>query len=330
MDYVLTFLVFLLVSSLVLTLFFWSRRRRERVEGRLHTATGSDPSLGSAPDLVLGDMTPALAAQVPMAEEDREALQRELRSAGYYRPTALMEYAAIRTVLIVVPLLGGMLLALLFAETVSQAVVFWVGGAVGAILGFSLPRIYIYYKGRSRAFAIDQGLPVAIDMLTLCLTAGLNVFTALDRVVKELGLSYPILAYELDIVRRQAELRSLEFALVQFADRVGLPHVRNIAVILSQTENLGTDAVTTLTEYADSLRFNMRQRAEEAANKAPLKLLLPAYLLAFGAAILLVSPILLEFADFQRNNPGDATLSRSMQLLQQDQNRGAPTPPTQP
>src|SRR5262245_29922297 len=129
MDYVLTFLVFLLVSSLVLTVFFWIRRRRERVEGRLQTGTGSDPSLGSAPDLVLGDITPALAAQVPMAEEDREALQRELRSAGYYRPTALMEYAAIRTVLIVVPLLGGMLLALLFAESVSEAVVFWVGGA---------------------------------------------------------------------------------------------------------------------------------------------------------------------------------------------------------
>ena len=124
----------------------------------------------------------------------------------------------------------------------------------------------------------------------------------MQRVVRELHDAFPVLAYELELVRQQAELRTLEFAMNQFADRTGLANVRNLAVILSQSENLGTDAVTTLREYADSMRVNRRQRADEMANKAPFKLLFPAYVLALGAAILLISPTILEFRDFREKN----------------------------
>src|SRR5262249_13629218 len=113
---------------------------------------------------------------------------------------------------------------------------------------------------------------------------------------------HPVLAFELEIVQRQAELRTLEFALTQFADRTGLPNVRNLSVILSQSENLGTDAVATLREYADSMRTNIRQKADEMANKAPFKLLSPAYLMAIGAALLIISPTVLEFDAFRRSN----------------------------
>jgi tight adherence protein C len=148
---------------------------------------------------------------------------------------------------------------------------------------------------------IERGLPTAIDMLTLSLGAGLNVLNSLQRVAQEVRRAFPVLGEELEIVRRQAELRTLEFALVQFADRVGLPQVRNLSVILSQSENLGTDAVHILREYADNMRVSMRQRADELANKAPFQLLFPAYLLAIGAGILLVAPTVLEFNAFRRS-----------------------------
>src|SRR5262249_44133168 len=182
-----------------------------------------------------------------------------------------------------------------------------------------LPRIYIYYRGKARMAAIERGMPTAIDMLTMCLSAGLNVLNSLDRVVRELSSSFPVLAYELAIVRRQAELRSLEFALAQFAERVGLPHARNLAVILTQSENLGTDAVTTLREYADNMRINMRQRADEVANQAPFKLLFPAFMMAIGAAILLISPVILEFAAFRRNNLIGGNMTRARELLKTGQ-----------
>ena len=85
-------------------------------------------------------------------------------------------------------------------------------------------------------------------------------------------------------------------------DRVGLPQAKNLAVILSQSESLGTDAVRILREYADNMRTNMRQRADEMANKAPFKLLFPAYIMAIGAAILVISPPVLEISRIRSSN----------------------------
>ncbi|HZT79840.1 MAG TPA: hypothetical protein VFA26_06450, partial [Gemmataceae bacterium] len=209
-DYLILFLVFALFAGLTYGGYLLLSRPRQRVEQRLQTATASDPSLGSTPELLLGDLTPALAGAVPMAQGDRTELQRELRTAGYYRPTAVTEYAALRAVLIIVPLIAAGILAL-FTETTKEAAWIWGGGILLAILGFSVPRVFVYYRGKARMHAIERGLPTAIDMLTLCLGAGLNVLNSLERVTQELHLAFPVLAEEMEIVRRQAELRTLEF-----------------------------------------------------------------------------------------------------------------------
>ncbi len=320
-QYLILALTFLF--AFVLILFVWSviNRRRERLAQRLQSQRRSDPLLGSdpgiksSPELVLGDsLTPALAGTVPMGQEDRGALQRELREAGYYRPTALMEYAAIRAMLIILPLVGAAIL-MQFTDVPSDVFWIWAGAIILAILGFSLPRVYLYFRARARQHQIERGLPTAIDMMTLCLSAGLNVNAALERVTEELQFAYPVLGEEFAIVRRQSELRSLEFALVQFAERVNMPQIRNLTVLLTQSENLGTDAVSVLREYADDLRINMRQRADEMANKAPFKLLFPAYLMAFGAGILLISPAVLEFQNFRRHNVLSNALEEGRQFL---------------
>lgn len=326
MENLLMFGVFALVAGLTLTIFLLLQMRRQRVEERLRNDAEDEASLlRGDKDLVLGDMTRALAAQIPVAEGDRSQLERELRQAGYYRPTALLEYVALRAIFIFVPLVGAALFALL-TESVEQASWIWMAAVVMAMLGFSLPRVFVYFKGKARMHAIERGLPTAIDMLTLCMTGGLNVMISLTRVVKELHLAYPVLASELEIVRQQAEMRTLEFALTQFADRVGLPHLRNLLVIMSQSENLGTDAVTTLREYADDMRINMRQRADEMANKAPFKLLFPAYLLAIGAAVLLISPTVLEFAAFRQANMIGQTITEGKRALQEPAVPTAPAP----
>jgi len=300
-----TYLILILVFLFIFTLIMWINSvmasRRRKIEERLRRQGGSDPMLGSdpgtasTPELVLGEqLTPALAGTVPMGEENRSALQRDLRAAGYYKPTALIEYAAVRACLIILPLLAAGAFAL-FTDDPSRLPWIWGAGIITAILGFSLPRIYLFYRAKWRQRQIERGLPVAIDMLTLCLSAGLNVNNSLDRVAGELRSAYPVLGDEFEIVRRQTELRSLDFALIQFADRVNMPQIRNLQVLLTQSENLGTDAVTVLREYSDDLRINMRQRADEMANKAPFKLLFPAYLLAAGAGILLIAPAILTF-----------------------------------
>src|SRR4029077_5026266 len=111
-------------------------------------------------------------------------------------------------VLVLLPLLATGASALLApTQEVTRVLEF---GAVATALGFSLPRVYLNFRGRSRARQIERALPLAIDLLTLCLSAGQNLLAALKQVSEELHFSHPVLAQELAIAHRQAELHSLE------------------------------------------------------------------------------------------------------------------------
>jgi tight adherence protein C len=285
-------LLFVVVSGGLFLLLQLGNGRRRRVESRLTPDVSTQ--LDSAPELLLGDLTPALAEQTPMSERDRTELERELRDAGFYRRTAVMEYAALRAVLVFAPLLVAVVLALFVEQAQMPAVA--IGGIVLAALGYSLPRIYLNYVARARTREVERGLPVALDLMTLGLSAGLTVLGALKRVAVELKNAYPVLAYELEIVAQQAELRSLEHALQQLADRVRIPEVRNLALLLVQSERLGTDIGTALLEFSSSFRTTLRQRADAQANKASFWMAFPTILCLFvSAAIVLVGPIYFEF-----------------------------------
>src|SRR5436309_5865158 len=165
MEYAILSLVFVFILGVLLGGLAFFARRRQQLDQRLQTP--DDDSLPSTQTtMVLGDMTPALAAQIPVGEEDQSALQRELRVAGFYRPTALLEYLALRAVFIFAPLILAGAYALT-TETTNQALWAWGLGILAAVLGFSLPRVYLYYRGQERMRQIERGMPTAIDMLTL-------------------------------------------------------------------------------------------------------------------------------------------------------------------
>ncbi|MCI0356243.1 MAG: type II secretion system F family protein [Acidobacteria bacterium] len=245
-------------------------------------------------ELVLGSLTPALAGQSPVTNGRRAAIEQELREAGFYRRTALMEYAAIRAALVMVPIIGAGLLALLVKEKEDMPSVL-IGGAILAVLGYSLPRLYLNYLGRVRTHQIERGLPVAVDLLALGVSGGQNILSALQRVTKEIRYAYPILADELEIVRAQASLNTLPHAMRQFADRVRVPEVGTLAVLLGQAERLGADVNSGLLEFSNNFRVNLRQRAEAQANRASFWMLFPAILcLWIPALIVLMGPLWFE------------------------------------
>ena len=263
----------------------------------------------SSHDMLFEGITYPLASMLPTTQAGRATLNQELRSAGYYSDSALTDYLALRNLLVVLPLVIAGILALIFDPEDTPVIA--LTGAVVAVLGFSLPRLYIQARARTRAREIERGLPTAVDLLVLALTAGLNLYAALERVAGELRTTFPALAEEFDITRRQAELRSLEFALEQLAERVRLPEVRNLAIILAQSERMGSDATAMLLETSNSLRTTLRQRAEAQANRTSFWLPMPTiacFLVA--AALILVGPVFLEF---QRQ------IAENQNLLQQGQ-----------
>jgi tight adherence protein C len=279
----------------------WRRNRLEQLRS---------PDLEGPPPLLLGEWTPALAQQIPSTEEGETDLKQDLRSAGFYRPAAVMEYGAVRTVLVLLPLFATGVWALLAPAYQVQDIL--IGGLVVTLLGYSLPRFYVSMVARARARQIALGLPVAIDLLTLCLSAGQNILAALEQTARELALSHPALSEELAIVEQQTRLHSLEQALQQLADRVHVPEVRNLALLLIQSERLGTDIASTLLEYAANIRTNIRHRAEARANRASFWLLFPSvFCLFISAAIILIGPSYLEFWQYRKE---------SRRLLDQSQN----------
>lgn len=283
--------------------------RRSPRDGRLPE---TDDEVNPTSNLVLGEFTTALSTPAPSYREKAPELAQELRSAGFYRPSAVLEYRAVRNLLVLLALLATGSLALLVPQ--EQMLLVLAGGLAITVLAFSLPRVYIALRSRSRSRAIERGLPLAIDLLILCLTAGQNLLSALLLVARQIRRNHPVLAQELTIAHQQAELHSLEQALHQWADRVRLPEVRNLVMLLIQSERLGADAAVTLTELAHNFRITARQRAEAAANRTSFWMLFPSVTCFWVAgAIILIGPAYLEYFQYQRR--AAEMVNQSMQTI---------------
>jgi tight adherence protein C len=291
--------VFAGVAALTFLLIQRLAENRRLLRQRLDQPAAGRMSLDAPAEMIMGPLTSALAAQVPMSEEKKSELRKEIVAAGFYRQTALIEYAAVRAVFTLVPLILALIGALMVDREQMLTVVFL--GVLGVMAGFSLPRLYLVIRAKLRARQIERALPVAVDMLVMCLSAGLNLMTSIQRVCRELRHSHPVLAQELDIICLQAELSSLPLALQQFAERVQVPEVRNLAMILLQSERLGTDTSAALFEYSNNLRINIRQRADAYANRTMFWILFPTLLcLWIPAVIILIGPAVLEFNEYRR------------------------------
>lgn len=258
--------------------------------------------------LIFGALTEPLAAITPQFPYQAKMLARDLARAGYYTPKARQEYLALRNGLA----LGGAILTglvVIAAEEPGQDYalrIILIGLAI-TILIASFPRMLLHWQANARVRRIQTALPDALDMITMCLTGGLPLQDALERVGAEIHNVHPDLACELDIIRRQAETGSLEQALRQFSQRIDIPEITSLTAIVGQAQRLGTNVSTALRDYADGIRRNHRQRAEERGNTTSVKLLLPVVLcLAPPVYILILAPALMQMREFisQENQSG--------------------------
>ena len=194
-------------------------------------------------------------------------LVRRLASAGYRRPTHADVFYLAKTVL---PIFGALVTSLL----VKNNIFFWV--IFAAALGFLLPDLWLMQKTSSRQEHIRLSLPDSLDLLVICMEAGLGLDQALVRVGQELKISHPALSEEFLIINleQRAGKPRLE-AWRNMAERTGVDSVRQFVHMLVQTERFGTPISKSLGAYADSLRVRRRQQAEEMAAKTTIKMIPP-------------------------------------------------------
>ena len=245
---------------------------------------------------------------LPLSGGKLEALEREIKRAGFYQPNASQQFLALRNGLLISWLLYAAVVFVAAEELLPVSrTTFGITTLIVGLFLYAIPRLYLQTLSARRTRNIQNDLPDALDMLSMCLTGGLSLQQALERVGKELWESHRDVAAEFKILRRQAETHTLERALNQLSERVDISEVKSLASLIAQTERLGTNVSGALQDFADGMRRSHRQRAEERGNKASVQLMLPVtFCLAPPIYILLLAPALLELREFvvRENEPG--------------------------
>ena len=226
----------------------------------------------------------ALAEVIPEAWAGNAKTEAELVQAGYDSATAPLTYAAIR----VAAFVGMPVMVLLFApKPTFGRVVLYV--ACAAIVGAILPVWYLVRAVRLRQETIRRSLPDTLDLLVVCIEAGISLDAAILRVARELGSVHPELAAELVIVNRKTNAgMSREDALRGLWTRTGVHEIRTLVSHIIQGEKWGTSSGRVLRVYAETLRRTRRQAAEKKAATLPVKMLVPLGLFIFPTIFIVI------------------------------------------
>ena len=261
---------------------------RSLAEVRLHklgAVAAGDAKAAAQPRVegVFSLLTRPLAPFRNWLGSNDEELEHRLALAGYHGPVAVEAFLTAK-------LLAPVIAVLLATFAGKQNLLFF-----GLILGatsFFAPDMFVFHAVKRRRTRIGQALPDAMDLLVICMEAGLGIDQAALRIATELQVAYPELADEIFIISREqrAGKPRLE-AWRSMSERVDLDTVRQFVAMLAQTERLGTPIARALGQFADGLRTQRLLRAEESAAKTTVKLIFPLVLFIFPAIfVVLLGP----------------------------------------
>jgi tight adherence protein C len=212
---------------------------------------------------------------LPKSQAEISALKQRLQSAGFREESAVKIFNGSRVLL---PLLLMLIAAVTGLGSLNPLLVYVLFGAVG----FLAPDMWLRWRIKKRKSKIRRGLPDILDLLIICIEAGLSLDQATARSSAELKLAQPELCDELHIVvLEQRAGRPRGEAWKHLAERTDVDAVRNLTTMLVQAEQFGTSIAKTLRVHSDTLRTQRVQQVEEAAAKTTIKLLFPLVFFIF-------------------------------------------------
>jgi tight adherence protein C len=227
-----------------------------------------------------------LGQQVEGRHADISGLRLQLIQAGYSGPSAVPVYLGAR---IALPIGMGAasvaILSVLGLTTMAGVLAtVWFGS-----LGYIFPSFFIKSRIGRRQKEMQKALPDALDLLVVCVEAGLGLNQALVRVSEEIERLSPVLSEQLALVNLEIRAGTpRDDAFRNMGDRTGMEDIRSLMAMLIQTDRFGTSVATALRVHADTMRTKRRQRAEEAAAKTTIKLVFPLVLFIFPAMFVVI------------------------------------------
>ncbi len=298
MIFLISLSIFLAAAAGSLGLYWWLETRRESLQHRLKevvgTTEGTTPQVPSTGRRLMGKVQSLFASRRSAETELVEVLSGKelsggrllLNQAGYRSSGAYNSYLLIRWAVPVALTISALFYGRIAGiETRSALLMVLTAG----IVGFLLPDFMLRQKIRKRQEQITDSLPDGLDLLVVCVEAGLGLNAAFVKITEEFRLSSPALSEEFDIVNREMVAgKPRQEALRALSERTGVEDVKSLVAMLIQTERLGTSLAQSLRVHSDSLRTRRRQRAEEAAAKTTIKLIFPLVFLLFPALFVVI------------------------------------------
>ena len=227
-----------------------------------------------------------LGETIASRREDTTSTWLMLARAGYRRPNAVAIYYTTRIFLVAGLAFGGMTLSSILGAGPAGALF---AAGVAALIGWLLPQYVIRRKTRQRTKQIQLSLPDMLDMMVVCVEAGLGLNQAMQRVAEELGTMSPALSDELQLTNLEIQTGiPREEALRNLGDRAECPDLKSLVAMLIQTDRFGTSIARALRVHSRTLRTKRRQRAEEQAAKTTIKLVFPLVIFIFPALLVVI------------------------------------------
>lgn len=233
---------------------------------------------------------------LPPSAAEAKKLQKQLMQAGFRSSSAAVTYRAIQVFTLAgFPAMVALGCALM-ARPLNSAVLFIL---FSFVIGFFLPRYILRRMIRSRQQLVRWGLADALDLMVISIEAGLGLNAAMVKVSTELKEVHPDISDEFEMANLEMRVgRDREEALRNLAERTGVDDLRSLVAMLIQTDKFGTSIARAIRAFSDSLRTKRRQRAEQAAQKAAVKLLLPLACFLFPTLfIAILGPAALQLMD---------------------------------
>lgn len=216
-------------------------------------------------------------------------ISRRLHQAGYRGNRAVRIFWGVRIALCIGFGFAGLFVALTSQAPMSDLLLLT---GTGAAVGYMLPFLTVFRKARARVLEMRETLPDTLDLIVVCVEAGMGVDAALNRVGREQNSQNLALGEEMLLATQEMQAGAArKEALLRLADRVGIDEFKSLVTFLTQTEEMGGSIARSLRVYAETMRDKRSQAAEEAARKTVIKLIFPLVFFILPAIfIILLGP----------------------------------------
>jgi tight adherence protein C len=297
-NIILPILVFVIIVSLGGMVIMWQNKKRAALASRLNASENAAADIDQGESALQGFL--GLVGRILSPGDASQTLREQMAQAGFFTASAPNAYMGAKMLLLFI---GLLVVPTIGVSADAKGVEIAMATAISAISLSFLPNIVVSSYCRRRKMEVQQSLPDAIDLLEICVNSGMGLDQAWNAVADEIRRVSQILGDEMALTNLEMHIGAQRAdALRNMSRRTNVDEMASLASVLVQSERFGASISTALKEFANTMREDRSQRAEESAEKMAVKLLIPMIMFIFPAILIVTTgPAIINVLDVFNN-----------------------------